>query len=367
MQDSQIITVATNKDSIFHRYDIHFGVDLISKLHELIDLSVYTKIAVLTDSNLASIWLPKLKEALSSAPYEILIPAGENSKTVSTLSSVWEKLLHYGFDRKALLITLGGGVVGDLGGFAAATYMRGIDFIQIPTTLLSQVDASIGGKTGVNFKGVKNLVGTFTQPAAVIIDISLLSTQNNRDFCAGCAEIIKHGLICDSLYLKQIENWDFTNHQNPLTLEIIKRSCEIKAEVVVKDAQENGLRKILNFGHTAGHAFESLSLEHDATPLLHGEAVALGIMVEAQISHLQGYITSHEVEFIRSILIKFNLPTTASKDFKLEQLIKRTKSDKKNVGGATRWTLLKSVGNAVFDIEVSQKIEEEAFLRVISD
>jgi len=344
-------------------YDIHIGCGLINQLSEIINLKSYTKIAVLTDSNLESLWLKDLTEAFSC--HTITIKPGEAQKSVSALEAIWRELSEQRFDRKSLLINLGGGVIGDLGGFAAATYKRGMDFIQVPTTLLAQVDASIGGKTGINFAGIKNMVGSISQPAAVIVDPLVLRTLNDREFCSGCAEIVKHGLIQDRDYLEEIEGWDFKNLDLAKTEEIIRRSIEIKAEIVSADPLEQGLRKILNFGHTAGHAFEALSLEHNNNPLLHGEAVALGMMVEAEISHLMGYIEEEQVTRICHLISQFNLPTKARDQFTLDSLIERTQSDKKNVGGTTRWSLLETPGKAVFDIEVKEDLIARAFARVI--
>jgi len=342
-------------------YDIHIGSGFINHLSDILNLKDYSSIAVLTDSNLEPLWLKNLTDAFCC--YTIIINPGEAQKSIPSLETIWGQLNEHRFDRKAVLINLGGGVIGDLGGFAAATYKRGIDFIQVPTTLLSQVDASIGGKTGINFAGIKNLVGSITQPTAVVVDPLVLKTLSDREFCSGCAEIVKHGLIRDRDYLAEIEDWDFKNSDLARTEEIIRRSIEIKAEIVSADPLEQGLRKILNFGHTAGHAFEALSLGHEKERLLHGEAVALGMIVEAEISRLLGY--EDQVAKICDLISKFNLPTKARGPFELDSLIERTRSDKKNVGGTTRWSLLEATGKAIFDIEVKEELVKEAFMRVI--
>src|SRR5690606_32174448 len=207
--------------------------------------------------------------------------AGEENKNIDFCIGIWKMLLDFGAERNSLLINLGGGVVTDMGGFAASTYKRGIDFVQIPTTLLSQVDASIGGKTGIDLDTVKNIIGTFTQPEAVYINVDFLNTLDKRQLVSGFAEMIKHDFIFDASYFEDLKGFSFDRPDEDL----IYRSVGIKNEVVKQDPKESGLRKILNFGHTIGHAVETYSIDNDDNPLLHGEAIAVGMICEAYLSH----------------------------------------------------------------------------------
>lgn len=354
------IKVELNSKQI--HYNLYVGSRILSDLKNIVDLSKYTKIAVITDENLED----KLEvfEDLERDITEIIITPGENEKNINTVQFIWKELLESGFDRKSLVINYGGGVIGDMGGFAASTFMRGIDFIQIPTTLLSQVDASIGGKTGINFGNVKNIIGAFNQPIAVIIDTDTLKTLPKREFYSGFAEIIKHGFIYDMAFLKKLDGLDPNNISDEDIQEIIEYSCKIKSEVVTKDEKESGLRKILNFGHTIGHAVESLMLESD-NPLLHGEAISIGMVAEAKISYDLGNIKKEELEMIVNILAKYNLPTKL-KNIDEKYIKLKLLSDKKNEGGNVKWTLLKELGKSVFDVEVEDNIVDEA-VRYVMD
>lgn len=322
--------------------------NIINDLASWIDFSQFSKVIVLTDENVIKYHKLNFEN--------IVIPMGEKNKNLETVSKIWKAMNDFGMDRKSLLINFGGGVVCDLGGFCASTYMRGIKFINIPTTLLAQVDASVGGKTGFDFNGVKNLVGTFAEPYQVIIDTSVLKTLPKREYISGLAEVIKYGIIYDKsffdyLYDKKIEN-----------KYIIEKSCEIKTKVVESDFKDNGIRKILNFGHTIGHAVESLSLKTD-NPLLHGEAVAVGIMGEAYIAWQIGYITQDELNLVKEILIKYELPIKYNQDVNEIYLI--LLKDKKNSFNKIKFVLPQRLGKCLFDVKVEESIIKEAIRFII--
>ena len=259
-------------------------------------------------------------------------------------------------DRKSLLINLGGGVVCDLGGFCASTYMRGIKFIQIPTTLLSQVDASVGGKTGFDVNGVKNLIGTFAEPYKVLIDSNTLTTLPKREYISGLAEVIKYGIIYDVEFFEYLKNGNIDNDY------IIKKSCEIKEKVVLEDFKEGGLRKILNFGHTIGHSIESLSLETES-PLLHGEAVAIGMIAESYIAKEIGNLTNEEYELIKNVIEQYGLLVVYNSD--LEEIFLMLFKDKKNTSGKIKWVLPNGIGKCVYDVEVDNDIVKMAIRSIL--
>lgn len=347
-------------------YTITISNGIIDKISEIVDFSKYSKIAILTDKNLVkSGWLSKLENGFKSSTDKeisiIKIKAGEKHKNIKTVEKIWKQMLEAGLDRKSLLINLGGGVVCDMGGLCASTYMRGIAFMQIPTTLLSQVDASVGGKTGFDFCDVKNCIGAFTHPKAVIIDTDTLSTLPNREFISGFGEVLKYGMIYDKEffdYLKNLEVRTFTDLSKDNLSRIIKVSCEIKAKVVEEDFKEGSIRKILNYGHTLGHAIESLSLK-SRKALLHGEAVAIGMLGEAYIAKKLGRITETEFTEIKEIIRNYNLPTKY-KTNKKEQIYNLLFKDKKTVGKKINWVLMNKIGSVDFDVKVSEDIVKEA-------
>ena len=249
-------------------YPIFIGKGILRDINRLFSLGKYSKIVVVTDENVKKILSKTILNYLPNDTSVITIPSGERAKTIKCVGEIWRKLLQIGTDRKSFIVNIGGGVVLDVSAFAASTYMRGVDYLNIPTTVLSQVDASIGGKTGIDFSGIKNLIGTFNQPIGVIIDVQTLSSLPKREFLSGFAEIIKHGLIKDRKYFEKVTSKHPLEFNQDTLIDIIERSCKIKAEIVEADEIENGPRKLLNFGHTIGHAIESLSLE-SSTPLLH--------------------------------------------------------------------------------------------------
>lgn len=339
-------------------YSVFFEQNLES-LEAFITSRNYSQVLILVDRNTNDYCLPVLQAAFSEiTDYDIIeVDPGEENKNIDFCIGVWKTMLEFEADRKALLINLGGGVVTDMGGFAASTYKRGIDFIQIPTTLLSQVDASVGGKTGIDLDHVKNIVGTFTQPQAVFISGEFLSTLDARQMRSGFAEVIKHGLIYDKrLFLKtksvrlEEDNLDA----------IVFRSVEIKNEVITQDPTEQGLRKILNFGHTIGHAVEGYSLLHDASPLLHGEAIALGMICEAYIAHKINGLTAEELsEIVEAFDARFERYILSEKIEK--ELIALMQNDKKNERKKLGFALLSEIGKCDFNIYVEESLILESF------
>lgn len=324
------------------------------------------KICIIADSNVADIYLDEVTKILSGCCREVtsyVFPAGEANKNLKTVQGAYEHLILNHYDRKDLLVALGGGVTGDLCGFVAATYLRGVDFVQIPTTLLSQVDSGIGGKTGVDFDSYKNMVGAFHMPKLVYMNLDTLQTLDARQYYSGFAEIMKHGLIKDAKYYEWlISNMYEICERDPETLlSMIKRSCEIKKAVVENDPTEQGERALLNFGHTIGHAIEKSS----GFQMLHGECVALGCVAAAYISWKKELIEMEEYYEIRDMFVPFNLPISAD-DLDVAKIVALTKSDKKMRGGKIRFVLLDRIGHAriddtVTDEEMTAAIEELNF------
>src|ERR1700743_1910440 len=282
-------------------YPIYFN-NSIAQLVNFVQQGNYSRFFILTDENTAQYCLPPVQQLLNDAGITnfdlIEINAGEESKDIDFCIGIWRMLIDFGADRKSLMINLGGGVISDMGGFAASTFKRGIDFVQVPTTLLSQVDASVGGKTGIDLDGVKNIIGTFTQPKAVFISDEFLKTLPPRQVLSGTAEMLKHGLIMDKAYWQALTASDLAQPQG----EFIYRSVEIKNEVVKIDPLEKGLRKALNFGHTIGHAVETHSLLNDKDPLTHGEAIALGMICEGYLSYKKAGLSKAELDEIVEVI-----------------------------------------------------------------
>jgi shikimate kinase/3-dehydroquinate synthase len=305
-----------------------------------------SKVAIVTNTTIAPLYLDKVAAPLRAAGrevFEIVLPDGEEHKTWTSLMLVFDALLANKCDRKTTLVALGGGVIGDLTGFAAASYMRGVPFVQIPTTLLAQVDSSVGGKTGINHPLGKNMIGAFYQPRAVLADTSTLNTLPDRELSAGLAEVIKHGAILDAAFFDWIEqNIDKLVAREPAALAYaIARSCEIKADVVRQDEREGGLRAVLNFGHTFGHAIEA-GLGYGAW--LHGEAVGCGMVMAADLSHRLGLIDAASLERLRALVKAAGLPVAAP-DLGADRWIELMEVDKKNEGGAIKFILLKPLGS----------------------
>ena len=334
-------------------YEIHIGDRLLDQ-PELLQAHIPSKrAAVVTNATVAPLYLEKLVNNLRSigvACTEVILPDGESYKTSATLNLIYDALLKNRCERSTTLIALGGGVIGDMTGYAAATYLRGVPFIQIPTTLLAQVDSSVGGKTGINHPLGKNMIGSFYQPQLVLVDISTLNTLPDKELSAGLAEVIKYGLIRDLPFLEWLEqNMDALLDRDPVALQYaITRSCENKAEVVGVDERESGERALLNLGHTFGHAIES-GMGYGVW--LHGEAVAAGTIMAADLSCRLGWISQQDVTRARELFKRAKLPVIAP-DLGSERYLDLMGMDKKVESGKLRFVLLKQLGHAVITADV---------------
>lgn len=337
-------------------YDIVFDVSFDHLTDELSKLSISEKkVCVVTDSNVKGIYGEKVMSLLEGKCKKNVIysfKAGEENKTLDTVRDAYRFLIEEKFDRKDILIALGGGVVGDVTGFIAATYLRGVDFVQIPTTLLAQADSSIGGKTGVDFDGFKNMVGAFYMPKLVYMNISTLKSLDDRQFYNGFAEVMKHGLIKDGAFYEWLldKMYEICDRDTDILLEMVQRSCMVKKLVVEKDPTEKGDRALLNFGHTIGHAIEKAK----NFTLSHGECVALGSVAAAFISWKHEWLSMEEYYEIRDMFVPFNLPISVE-GINPEEILALTKSDKKMQGSTIKFVLLKKVGKAVIDLNVTDE------------
>ena len=335
------------------RYPIAIGSGLLTN-RELLDAHIRGRdVLIVTNTTVARLYLGKLTDSLGSKRVaECILPDGEQHKTLQTAGWVFDALVAKKMNRDAAVLALGGGVVGDIAGFAAACYQRGIGYVQVPTTLLAQVDSSVGGKTGVNHPGGKNLIGAFYQPLGVIADTDTLATLPDRELRAGLAEVIKYGCVWDPLLFDWLDNNMpklLARNVDALTY-AIARSCEIKATVVAKDEREQNLRAILNFGHTFGHAIEAATAYE---VYLHGEAVALGMLIAAKFSHKAGLIDGAVSDRVRNILGKAGLPTEPPRvgAARVQELMQM---DKKVLGGAVRLVLLEKLGRAIVTTDYPQ-------------
>jgi 3-dehydroquinate synthase len=343
---NQTAHINLNVDLGERSYPIAIGSGVIDDAELLTRHVGGNKVAIVTNTTVAPLYLDRIAAPLRAAGrevVEIVLPDGEEYKQWGSLMTVFDALLANRCDRKTTLIALGGGVIGDLTGFAAASYMRGVPFVQIPTTLLAQVDSSVGGKTGINHPLGKNMIGAFYQPRAVLADTSTLSTLPARELSAGLAEVIKHGAILDAEFFDWIEaNIARLMARDPAALShAIARSCEIKAEVVRKDEREGGLRAVLNFGHTFGHAIEA-GLGYGTW--LHGEAVGCGMVMAADLSRRLGFIDDAAFERMRALVLAAGLPVVAP-DLGPQRWVELMEVDKKNEGGAIKFILLKPLGS----------------------
>lgn len=342
----QTLTVALNERS----YPIFIGESLLTRADCLTPYLKAKQILIVSNVTVAPLYLAQVKSTLLAHGYQVethILPDGEQYKDLSHVEGVFTTLLEQRFNRDCALIALGGGVVGDMTGFAAACYQRGVSFLQIPTTLLAQVDSSVGGKTGVNHPLGKNMIGAFKQPVAVIADTSVLNTLNDREYAAGLAEVIKYGLIRDLPFLVWLEEniQGLVTRDKILLAEAIARSCQNKADVVVADELEaNDLRALLNLGHTFGHAIET-AMGYGVW--LHGEAVATGMLMAADLSWRLGWLSASDVERLKKLLIAANLPVTPPDNISPEQFLALMAVDKKVMAGKLRLVLLKSLGQAV--------------------
>lgn len=349
---SERITVHLNEHPV---YDIVLEHSFALLAKEAAPFTEGRRICVVTDSTVAGYYLEEVSSILKPHCEELIsfvFPAGEEHKNLDTVRRLYETLILARFDRKDVLIALGGGVVGDLCGFAAATYLRGISFIQIPTTLLSQVDSSIGGKTGVDFDAYKNMVGAFHMPLLVYSNTATLKTLSEEQFSAGMGEIIKHGLIQDAEYYRFLEKEAdaITARDLDVCEQMIVGSDLIKRRVVEEDPTEQGIRAHLNFGHTLGHAIEKLG----CFQMLHGHCVGLGSLAAAYISAERGLISMEEADHVKAMLRRFSLPVSVS-GMEMEAVITATKNDKKMEAGVIKFVLLEKIGSACVDRTVTEE------------
>lgn len=344
--------------------NIFIDATSFKRLEEFLSSNSFSQTFVLVDEN-TSKHCYSLIASLLPLHHIIEIKSGEENKTLSTCELIWNKLTAENADRKTLVINVGGGVIGDIGGFAAGCYKRGIAFIQIPTTLLAMVDASVGGKTGIDFNGFKNQIGLFNQPEAVFIHTEFLKTLTERELLSGFAEVIKHYLIADTDAFKQLE----THKPQPTsslgrlsTLDwnsVVERNVNIKSFIVEQDPHEKGIRKALNFGHTVGHAIETFFLKGDSEKLLHGEAIAAGMICESFISEKLNLITALELVSISKLLVYyFKLPSIPESSF--DEILQLIKQDKKNKANQFQFTLLKGIGNYSINNSVEESVVVES-------
>jgi len=345
-------------------YAIKVGGGLLSQLGtECAQLKLGPRCAVITDTNVGKYFAKAALKSLAASGFEavlITVPAGEKSKRLGMVEKCYDELAAHRLERKSFIVALGGGVVGDLAGFVAATYLRGIPFVQVPTTLLAQVDSSVGGKTGVNLKSGKNLAGAFYQPQLVLCDLDTLKALPKREYVSGLAEVIKYGVIYDAVLFAQLErNLPKLLQRDPATLvSVIARCCEIKADVVGQDETESGLRAILNFGHTIGHAIENSS---GYGKYLHGEAIAIGQVAAAQLSQKILGLPTHDVVRIGKLFAQAGLPVKIKLDAaRRKKLFAAMTLDKKVSGGEVKFVLAEKIGQVVWGQRVATALIEDA-------
>lgn len=349
-----------------HSYNIHILSGGISRVGELMRSLPLGKTAlIVTDENVCPLYAGILSDSLTAAgfkPTVLTVAAGEGSKSLATANRVFTEAIRIGLDRKSMIIALGGGVVGDLAGFVAATYLRGVPFIQVPTTLLAQVDSSVGGKTAVNHELGKNLIGAFYQPSLVVIDPKALETLPEREVKAGLAEVIKYGVIADSEFFADlVNNTDALLARDPDVLaNVIARCCQIKADVVAKDERETSLRMILNFGHTVAHAVEAAGGYSEYN---HGEAVAIGMHAAALISYSAGLCRQSNVDDLKQLISCLGLPLKAQ-GYSPEELTGYLVRDKKMESGKINWVLMNGIGQVKITREVAKTAVEAAITHV---
>ena len=344
-------------------YPIYIGRSLFQDSDLLSRHLAGTQVAIVSNETVAPLYVERVRDCLPAGDLvtEIVLPDGEQFKNLEVLSGIFDQLMSEGHNRTTTLIAVGGGVVGDMTGFAAACYQRGVRFIQVPTTLLSQVDSSVGGKTGVNHPLGKNMIGAFYQPAAVLIDTDTLHTLPDRELAAGLAEVIKYGLICDEPFYRWLHEHmpQLRSREEAAMAEAIERSCANKARVVAADEREGGLRAILNLGHTFGHAIETHTGYGE---WLHGEAVAAGMVLALRLSHSLGQVDGDEVESLVALLDSLGLPTEPPGDMSAERFLELMQRDKKVIDGRLRLVLLAALGEA----EITDKVPAEQIAALFS-
>jgi 3-dehydroquinate synthase len=343
-------------------YPIHIGSGLISSKELYAPHIGGGGVAVVTNSVVAPLYLPAVKKAAGPAA-EIIVPDGEQAKSWQGVERVVDGLIKARLGRDGLVIALGGGVIGDLAGFAAAVYQRGVPFVQVPTTLLAQVDSSVGGKTAINHAAAKNMIGAFHQPRAVISDVATLDTLPERELRSGLAEVIKHGLALDTAFVEWLEGHveKILKRDRDALAYAVRRSCELKARIVAEDERESGARALLNFGHTFGHAIEA-GTGYGAW--LHGEAVAAGMVMAAELSALMGDLRKTEVGRVRELLRRAGLPV-AGPALAPERLIELMALDKKAAKGRTRFVVLEAIGRARLRADVDDAAVRRAIVAAV--
>lgn len=349
-------------------YDIIIGHDLKKQIVDFIQGQKFSRKALLiTDTNIAPLYGEKVQAILNEAGLDTklaVILAGEQSKSLACAEDLYTQAIQHGLDRKSPIIALGGGVVGDLAGFIAATFMRGVPFIQMPTSLLAQVDSSVGGKVAVNHALGKNLIGAFYQPKAVFMDLDMMKSLPKREIATGLGEVVKYGYIYDKEFYEYllVHKDEILDLKSEAISHVIARSCEIKADVVSQDEKEAGLRAILNFGHTLAHAIEK---ETQYKKYNHGEAVAIGMVGAAKISNKLGMIDEKIVTDMEKLLAMFNLPEKAQ-DCSVENIYADIFHDKKTVNGKVNWVLLEEIGKVCISSNVPEQIVKEAIAEILA-
>jgi 3-dehydroquinate synthase len=345
-------------------YAIKIAPGLLQRLGaECSRLNPGRRCAVVTDENVGKHFARVALKSLSAAGFDavlITVPAGENSKRLAVVEKCYDELAAHRLERKSFIVALGGGVVGDLAGFVAATYLRGIPFVQVPTTLLAQVDSSVGGKTGVNLKAGKNLVGAFYQPQLVLCDLDVLKVLPQREYVSGLAEVIKYGVICDPVLFAKLERDlpRLIRRDKTALRDVVARCCEIKADVVGQDETESGLRAILNFGHTIGHAIENSS---GYGKFLHGEAIAIGQVAAAKLSHRVLGLPACDVDRIERLFVRASLPVKIKLDAaRRKKLFTAITLDKKVSAGEIKFVLAKKIGKVIWGQKVPDSLIEQA-------
>jgi 3-dehydroquinate synthase len=354
------VSVALLPTSGSRSYPIHIGAGLIDQ-RELYAPHLRGAAAIITNAVVAPLYLARVRAALEASGArvaEVVVEDGEQAKGFATLDRVIDALLAARLGRDGLIVVLGGGVIGDLAGFAAAVYQRGVDFVQVPTTLLAQVDSSVGGKTAINHPRGKNLIGAFHQPRAVITDVATLDTLPDRELRAGLAEVIKHGVALDAPFFDWLEQniEPLLARERSALIYAVRRSCELKAAIVATDEREAGPRALLNLGHTFGHAIETAT---GFGPWLHGEAVAAGMVMAAELSARTGLLAAADAERIKRLIRRAGLPTSGPK-LKPETWRELIALDKKSAGGRVRFVLLEAVGRARLEGGIDQRLVDEA-------
>ena len=367
-----IINVSLNDKFNNFSYPIFIGNNLLSNCEEILKTFISKRKVIIIHDNFFSlndkdnekfVSFFKTIKKLSASVNLIGIPGGDKTKNISQLEYILEECLSFKIDRNSLIIAFGGGVIGDIAGFAASILLRGIDFVQIPTTLLAQVDSSVGGKTGINSNKSKNLIGSFHQPIAVIADIDLLKTLSKREYLAGLVEVIKYGLIYDVKFFNSLENnyKNILNHDESTLNEVISKSCEIKSLIIKNDEKENDKRALLNLGHTFGHAIESFG-KYNGT-IIHGEAVSIGICLAFRLSSKMGYCPLTETARVLSFFKKLNLPTSLQEvkniSITTSEMLKKFKYDKKNKNNKLTFILNKKIGKSFIKNNMDENILTE--------